>query len=87
MTFEPRQHMLSFMNAWTLEKLTGPTGGALDIKVDRPPQQRKLSSELWTVHQKLLTLLGVQKEDLEVNYAQGKFWLNHSLNQDEGGFL
>ena len=31
--------------------------------------------------------MGVQNEGLEVNCALGKFWLNQSLNQDEGGFL
>ena len=70
-----------------MEKVQGPIGAVLDIKDDRPPRQRKLNSELWTVHQKLLTLLGVDKDDLDVNYAQGKFWFHHKLNTNEGGFL
>ena len=57
------------------------------LQLDTSPKQRQLNSALWNVQQQLLSLFGVTKEALEPNYAQGKFWLHHSLNPDEGGIL
>ena len=73
--------------AWSRNRIKTTNGCNVVLKLDSPPKQRVLNSQLWALGQQLQILLQVGPDILESNYGRGKIWLNHSDNIDGGAII
>ena len=87
LTFATPQLRSAMLMAWSRNRIKTAKGCNVVLKLDSPPKQRVLNSQLWTIGQQLRHLLQVGPDILESNYGQGKIWLNHSGNIDGGAII